>query len=142
MIILGLAVLGAPRGWASSGTTRLGREAGFVGGLFVGLLVALSALPFAGGPGTRLLVVVGIPLVLGCVGAALLGDVGAVIAHGLYRARLGVLDRSLGALISTVATVLVCVLGLHVLLLVAPHRTLSDEARHDVVAHWLLHSHP
>jgi hypothetical protein len=138
VIILVIVVLAGLGGWASSGTTRLGRELGFLGGLLVGILVALAALPFVNGPLTGLAVLLGIPLVLGLGGASLLGEVGLVIAHGLYRARLGLLDRLLGALLSLVGAVLLCVVALHVLLLLAPHRPVAEQIRHDSVASWLI----
>jgi uncharacterized membrane protein required for colicin V production len=138
LIIILVVVLAAVGGWATSGTTRLGREAGFVLGLLMGLLVALALLPYLDGRGATLVVLIGVPFGCALLGATLLGEVGFAIARGLHRLRLGPLDRLLGAALSGLGALVVCAVVLHVLVLVAPSNAVTRDARHDSVARWLI----
>jgi uncharacterized membrane protein required for colicin V production len=140
LIIIVVVVLAAFGGWATSGTTRLGREVGFVLGLLVGLVLALALLPHLDGRAVMLVVLIGVPIGTALGGAALLGEVGFAIARGLHSLRLGPLDRLLGAALSGLGALVVCAVVLHVLALAAPGNSLTREARHDTVARWLIHN--
>lgn len=140
LVIIAVVVLAAAGGWATSGTARLGRELGFVLGLLAGLAVALLVLPHVSGRIAALVVLLAATIGGGMVGAALLGEVGSTIARALYRLELGSLDRLLGALLSGVGAVALCAIVLHVAALIDPAGELSRTARHDSIAHWLVHN--
>jgi hypothetical protein len=136
--ILTVIVLATAGGASTSGTTRLGREIGFVLGLLVGLAIALIALPHMGSRASALILLLGATLSGGLFGAGALGGVGNDFARWLHRRELGSLDRGLGAVLSGIGAVAICALALHLLILFAPDSNLTHNARHDAVAHWLI----
>jgi hypothetical protein len=95
--------------------------------------------PHVSGRVTALVVLLVATIGGGMVGAGLLGGVGNALARGLYRLNLGSLDRLLGALLSAVGAVALCAIVLHVVALVEPGGQLTRTARHDAIAHWLMH---
>jgi uncharacterized membrane protein required for colicin V production len=140
VIIIAVVVLACIGGWATSGTTRLARELGFVLGLLAGLVVALRWVPYIGGRPAAVVLFLGATLGGGLLGAAALGGVGHAIARGLHRIELGPLDRLLGAALSGVGAVALCALALHALILIDPSSALTRAARHDMVAQLLIHN--
>ena len=138
ILILTAVVLAAAAGASTSGATRLGREIGFVLGLLVGLGIALLLIPHMGTKVAALILLLGATISGGLFGAAALGGVGKTFAQWLHRLELGSLDRALGAVLSGVSAVVGCALVLHLLILFAPDSNLTRNARHDVVAQWLI----
>jgi uncharacterized membrane protein required for colicin V production len=138
ILILTIVVLATAGGASTSGTTRIGREIGFVLGLLVGLVIALILVPHMGTRAAALILLLGSTISGGLFGAAALGGVGNKIAQWLQRLELGSLDRALGAVLSGVGAVVACALTLHLLILFAPDSNLTRNARHDAVAHWLI----
>jgi uncharacterized membrane protein required for colicin V production len=136
--ILAVIVLAAVGGASTSGTTRLGRELGFVLGLLTGLAIALIALPHMGSRSSALILLLGATLSGGLFGAGALGGMGSNLARWLQHRELGALDRTLGAVLSGIGAIAICALALHLLILFAPDSTWTHNARHDVVAHWLI----
>ncbi|MBV9313864.1 MAG: hypothetical protein JO100_09000 [Pseudonocardia sp.] len=115
LIIVVVVVLAAVGGWATSGTTRLGRLVGFLLGLPVGLALVHALVPPADDRTAHLAVILIGMVSGGLLGSAILGGLGHWVARGLYRLRLGSLDRLLGALLSGVLALVVCGLVLGVL---------------------------
>jgi uncharacterized membrane protein required for colicin V production len=134
LLILTVVVLAAAGGASTSGTTRLGREIGFVLGLLAGLAIALILVPHMGSRGAALALLLGATIGGGLLGAAALGEVGNAIAQLLHRLELGSVDRALGAVLSAIGAVVICALVLHLLILFAPDSNLTRNARHDAVA--------
>ena len=136
--ILTVIVLAAAGGASTSGATRLGREIGFVLGLLAGLAIALILLPHMGSRASALILLLGATISGGLFGAGVLGGVGSSLARWLQRLELGSLDRALGAVLSGIGAIALCALALHLLILFAPDSTMTHNARHDAVAHWLI----
>lgn len=136
--ILAVIVLAAAGGASTSGATRLGRELGFVLGLLAGLAIALIALPHMSTRVQALILLLGATISGGLFGAGVLGGVGNTFAQWLHRLELGSLDRALGAVLSGIGAIAICALLLHLLILFAPDATMTQNARHDAVAHWLI----
>lgn len=112
VVVVALAVV---HGWRSSGVTRLGRLAGLVVGLLVGLALAGSVLRYGAGPWARALI--GLAAVLGCaaLGAAFGGRVGSWLAYGLRRIGLRAADSVVGSALSGLLAFALCWLALAVL---------------------------
>jgi hypothetical protein len=105
--------------------------------LAIGLAVATALGAYVDGAGAALVVLVGVTVSGGLIGAAVLGGVGQEVARGLYHLRLGVVDRFVGATVSAVGAAVACALVVHVLALAAPHSSISRAAGHDAIAHLL-----
>lgn len=139
LIIILLVALATAGGWATSGTTRLARELGFLLGLLAGLIIAPLLLPYVSGWAAALILLLIATIGGGMLGAAALGQVGFTIALGLHRAHLGSFDRLLGAALSALGTLIACALVLRLLVLFNPVGSFAHAAQHDAVAHWLIH---
>jgi uncharacterized membrane protein required for colicin V production len=138
LLILAVVVLAAAGGASTSGSTRLGREIGFVFGLLAGLALALILIPHMGTRFAALVLLLGATISGGLIGAGALGGVGNALAQWLHRLDLGAVDRALGAVLSGVGAVVLCAMALHLLVLFAPASELTHTAEHDAVAHWLI----
>ena len=139
VVVLVLILLAWINGWNTSGIARISREIGFLLGLLIGFAVARPLLP-SRVPPTDLLILLGATIGGGLIGAAVLGTAGLSLARGVHRVELGPLDQLLGAMLSSVSTIAICAIVLHVLAILDAKSPPVRAAQHDLVVHWLIHN--
>ncbi len=108
VVIVGLAVLGAARGFATGALRQLGAVVGLLGGFLAATAVAPSWSSHLARSSWRPLLALGIVIAGSAVGSTLGAWVGGLVHRSARVVHLGTVDRVAGALVGTAGAVALC----------------------------------